>query len=424
MVRFIHTADLHLDQPFTKLKIENENLYTKLSQAPYQSFERLIDTAINERVDFVLIAGDIYDANHGTIQAQFAFNKGMERLKSADIAVYLSYGNHDYLADASHRLQLPDNVQIFPTEVSTLQVTTNKNEKIALSGFSYQSRWIDEKIIESYPQRHQDVDFHIGVLHGELSHGDKGNHYAPFLVSDLKSLGYNYWALGHIHQRQVICENPLAAYPGNIQGSSFKESGPKGAYLVTLEHYQEPDLEFIETSDWQFLSVVNKLPEISSLEELRSTIEQALHKYVMYAKDEMVNVILRLQFTSAGDSESLYWFDNYAADLLENLQWSLMNQQEYHEQVVYLTELKLIIDDNVIWSPSLVFHEALKENWHDYENTASFEEALSPLLKNSQWQQLVAPRIDNAQFQRDVLERAAQHIIIEQAANQKEKGRS
>lgn len=420
VVRFMHTADLHLDQPFKKLRTENQQLYDELIQATYQSFERLIDTAINEYVDFVLIAGDIYDANHGTMQAQFAFNKGMQRLQAADIPVYLAYGNHDYLADETHRLQLPDNVHLFPAEVSTLHFISKSGETVDLSGFSYHSRWIDEKMTDHFPQRNQDVDFHIGVLHGEMSAGENGNHYAPFTLSDLKMFNYNYWALGHIHQRQIINENPLVVYPGNIQGSSFKENGAKGAYLVTLEHHQTPHLEFVETADWQFLSGNNPLPEINSLEDLRAIIEQALHEYVMYAKSEMVNVMLRLQFTTDGDSESLYWWDSYADELLEQLQWSLANQQRYREQIVYLAELGLIIEDNVNWSPSSVFHDALKENWHHYEDTQVFEGILSPLLKNSQWQKLVAPRLDREQFQRDVLERAAQYIVIEQATNQQE----
>ena len=104
MVRFIHTADLHLDQTFKNLPIKDDYLQYALSEATLNSFDNLIQTAINEQVDFFIIAGDIYHGARATLRAQFAFSNGMQRLADADIPVYMIYGNHDFDADADHRL--------------------------------------------------------------------------------------------------------------------------------------------------------------------------------------------------------------------------------------------------------------------------------------------------------------------------------
>lgn len=423
MIRFIHTADLHLDQPFKKLKNENEQLYSAISHATYHSFENLIDTAINEIVDFVLIAGDIFDANHGTLQAQFTFNKGMERLKQADIPVYLAFGNHDYLNESAHRLAMPDNVHVFSANVNVFKFISKSGETVNLAGFSYVNRWIKENKASEFPTRDPEADYQIGVLHGDLQGEMTKNNYAPFTINDLKRVDYNYWALGHIHQRQVINNSPLAVYPGNIQGSSFKENGPKGALLVSLQPYQSPSLEFVELTDWQFLSKVNPLPKIQNLEDLRSSIEQVLHEFVMYAKEHAVNVIVRIEFSTSGDEESLYWWNNYSEEMLEQLQWSLANQNKAREQKVYLGDLNLVIEKNVTWSPSSVFHDALKENWQEFEDTQKFNDITGPLLKHPQWQRLMSPRIEREQFQRDVLEKAVEFIVVEQATNQQSQRR-
>lgn len=424
MVRFIHTADLHLDQTFKNLPIKDDYLQHALLEASLISFDNLIQTAINEQVDFFLVAGDIYHGARATLRAQFAFAEGMQQLADADIPVYMIYGNHDYDADADHRLKLSKNVHIFGPEPETKYLSTKAGDSVAISGFSYDQQWISDDKSEGYPNRDQLVDFHIGMLHGDNSSTDGQKRYAPFNPSKLASHGYDYWALGHIHKGQVIYENPPMVYPGNIQGASFKEDGAKGALIVNLTKGAPASLEFIETAEWQFQKSTRELGKVSSLEELRNTIEMALHDHIMYAKDEAVNVISRITFLTDGDEESLYWWHTYADELLEQLQWSLRNQNADRKQKIYLTDIDIEVKDQAIWSPSPVFNESMKQAF-DYlvEEKDQFQTIVTDLDKNGQWQRLVGSTIDQDQFKQDVMAKAKEKIIVEQASYSQEQRR-
>lgn len=425
MVRFIHTADLHLDQTFKNLPIKDDYLQHALSEATLNSFDNLVQTAINEQVDFFLIAGDIYHGARATLRAQFAFSNGMERLADEDIPVYMIYGNHDYDADALHRLKLPNNVHIFGPEVETKYLSTRAGESVAISAFSYDEQWISEDRSEEYPNRDNLVNYHIGMIHGDNSSTDGQKRYAPFNPSSLASHGYDYWALGHIHKGQVIYENPTMAYPGNIQGASFKESGSKGALIVNLSKGEQgANIEFVETAEWQFQKSTRELGQVNSLETLRNTIETALHDHIMYGKNEAVNVISSLTFTTDGDEESLYWWNTYAHELLEQLQWSLRNQNADRPQKIYLADINIAVNDKATWSPSPVFNESMKQAFNDVsEESEYFNNLISDLEKNGQWQRLVGSGIDAEQFKADILSKAKEQIIVEQASYSQEQRR-
>ena len=424
MVRFIHTADLHLDQTFKNLPIKDDYLQYALSEATLNSFDNLIQTAINEQVDFFLIAGDIYHGARATLRAQFAFSNGMQRLADADIPVYMIYGNHDFDADADHRLKLPKNVYIFGAEPETKYLSTPAGESVAITGFSYYQQWISEDRSEAYPNRDTLVDYHIGLLHGDNSSTDGQKRYAPFNPSQLASHGYDYWALGHIHKGQVIYENPAMVYPGNIQGASFKEDGAKGALIVNLAKGVPAELEFIETAEWQFQHSTRDLGPVNSLDTLRNNIETALHEHIMFAKDEAVNVISRMTFLTDGNEEALYWWNTYAEELLEQLQWSLRNQNASREQKVYLVSLDIEVKDQAVWSPSPVFNESMKQAFENIvEDTDQYQKVIEDLEKNGQWQRLIGSAIDPDQFKADILAKAKEKIILEQASYSQEQRR-
>lgn len=423
MVRFMHAADLHLDQTFHHIASQNEELYKQLNHATEDSFERLIDIAINEKIDFLLISGDIFNGERASLQAQFRFNEGMKRLSDHDILVYMIYGNHDYIKDAKHRLALPDNVYTFGEEVETIRETLKTGEVVAISGFSYMSRWIDHSMVPEFPQRDANVDFHIGLYHGEQAKNDSQNRYAPFTISELREKGYDYWALGHIHLRQQLSANPPMLYPGNLQGSSFKEQGPKGALLVSIKKGEAPQYEFVETSDWQFISTINPLPKITSLETLRDAIERVLHEHVMYAKREGVNVISRLIFKSNNDQETLYWWNEYRDELREQLRWSLSNQNNNRTEKIYLADLAMQITSDTDWSPSRAFNESLKKAYAKYSEDDHLDTVLADLNNNDQWQKFLRPRIDNEAFKQRVLSRVRTLIVTEQANYNQEQRR-
>lgn len=253
MIRFIHTADNHLGSPFVGLREADAGLAHQAMQASVQAFERVVSIAIREQVDFVLMVGDLYDATKQHVRERQCVWQALNRLRDADISVFYSHGNHDYGVEED--TLLPKHVYSFSSEGKTHILTTRHGERVAVSGFSYVTRWRPDSALKDFPVRDQSVDYHIGMYHGELGQSNSRERqvYAPFSMSEMKALHYDYWALGHIHQRTLLSEQPPIVYPGNTQGTSFKEMGDKGVYLVQVDKGQPPLLEFIRTQviEWR-----------------------------------------------------------------------------------------------------------------------------------------------------------------------------
>lgn len=229
----MHAADLHLDSPFSGLRHLPENVWKMIRNSTFVSLNRLVNTAILEKVDFVLFSGDIYDIEDRSVKAQARFKKEMQRLEQAEIPVFIIHGNHDFVSDASLHLKLPENVTVFKTSIETHQIKVRTGEQVAVSGFSYGKRWVHERMVSQYPNRLPNVDMHIGLLHG-FQEGQTNEHadYAPFSVGELQEKRYDYWALGHIHTYQKAADYPLVYYSGNTQGRHKNEMGEKGFLLV------------------------------------------------------------------------------------------------------------------------------------------------------------------------------------------------
>ncbi len=278
MIRFIHAADLHLDTPFVGLEQISTELSEIMHKAPFQSFQRIVDQAIEKQVDFVLLAGDLYNTQKINIKAQSLFIEQLNRLNKVGIAVFLIRGNHDYLTEETRTLTLPlpENVYTYTEEVGTHIIETKSKKRVAVSGFSYESQWIHERKVSEYPAAMANVDMHIGMLHGALEskHSTNGN-YAPFTIHELNQKNYDYWALGHIHQRQQLSKYPLVMYPGNIQGLHKNEIGEKGCLLVEWSE-RGTNIEFIPTAPviWKVLPL--KLHGIENISQLIKQIHQKI----------------------------------------------------------------------------------------------------------------------------------------------------
>jgi DNA repair exonuclease SbcCD nuclease subunit len=290
VVRFIHAADLHLDSPFSGLRYLPEKIWQKVRESTFLSLHRIVTTAIEQEVDFLLISGDVYDVDERSIKAQAKLKKEMERLNHANIPVFMIHGNHDFLSDNTLHLTLPNNVKVFKTQVETVEWETNQGERIAISGFSYGKKWINERMIKDYPKRLSTVDRHIGLLHG-FEEGETSPHakYAPFSKSELIEKEYDYWALGHIHLRKQISNYPLAYYSGNTQGRHRNEAGPKGCLLVELND-EKKNVEFFPTAPitWEYVKV--DVQNYHLINEIFEAIKDALPK-----NDESQFVSLELE---------------------------------------------------------------------------------------------------------------------------------
>ena len=202
----------------------------------------VVNAAIRHEFDFVILAGDLFDEQDRSIRAQTRLRKEMERLKEHEIEVFAVHGNHDHLNGDWVHIEMPDNVHIFPDHVET-KVYTTQNTVVHLYGFSYPTRHLEDNHLSQYFKK-EGADFHIGILHGHYEGNSEHSRYASFTTKDLLEKKFDYWALGHIHKRQIIHNSPYISYPGNIQGRNRKEVGEKGCYLVKMSE-QETNLEFI-----------------------------------------------------------------------------------------------------------------------------------------------------------------------------------
>ncbi|MBU0438064.1 DNA repair exonuclease [Staphylococcus succinus] len=231
MVKFIHCADLHLDSPFKSRSYLSQSIFDDMQKSAYESFEKIIDLALNEEIDFMIISGDLFDQQNRTLRAEVFLKKQFERLAKEQIFVYICHGNHDPLS-AHVATEWPDNVSVFSENVETYQTITKNGEEIYLHGFSYQNDASYENKLDAYPSSQGQKGIHIGILHGTYSKTNTQNRYTEFRLEDLNNKLYHYWALGHIHERQQLSDMPQIHYPGNIQGRHFKELGEKGCLLV------------------------------------------------------------------------------------------------------------------------------------------------------------------------------------------------
>lgn len=292
---FIHAADLHLDSPFKGMSGLPGAVRERIKESTFAALERLVHSAFREKADFVVISGDIYDAADRSLRAQLRFQKAVSRLAEAGIGVYLIHGNHDPMNGGRASLDWPDKVHVFPADrVESVEVTTRERGIIAeVHGMSFASASVTENLARYYRAGRPDV-YQIALLHTNVDGDPSHDNYAPCTRQQLIQSGMHYWALGHIHTRAVLHEEPYIVYPGNIQGRSIKECGPRGCYVVRVGEDGGTDLDFIELNDirWELCKV--SIEQLQTEQELKDLIEEELERLLGEAggKDVIVRFIL------------------------------------------------------------------------------------------------------------------------------------
>lgn len=228
-MRFIHAADIHLDSPLSAVADRGGDLADALVGATRRALTNMVDLAIDRRVDFVLLAGDLWDGDWKDAHTGLFFVRQAVRLREAGIPVLAVAGNHDAAAGLADKLPWPDNVHFFAHRKPQTKLLLDG--RVAVHGQSFAKPAVTDNLARTYPPRVAGA-FNIGLLHTALEGAADHAPYAPCSVADLRGKGYDYWALGHVHAARVVERDPWIVYPGNLQGRHVRETGPKGCVLV------------------------------------------------------------------------------------------------------------------------------------------------------------------------------------------------
>ena len=280
-MKFFHAADIHLDSPLRNLALEDPAQVERIRRATREAFRGLIDRSIEEEVSLLLLAGDLFDKDNPNMQMVHFLRHELARLAEHDIRVVIVKGNHDADNRIGRFLELPSNTVVL--DDSAPQQVAFPDLGVAVTGQSFRPGPVTGNLALSYPPPLPGL-FNIALLHTSLSGSPDHDPYAPCTLSDLLSRGYDYWALGHIHQGEVLSRDPAVVYPGNLQGRHAKETGPKGAMLAETDGVRLVSLDFVpmDVFRWSPVSVdlsgIRDPGELATVlrgkfEELRRTAE-------------------------------------------------------------------------------------------------------------------------------------------------------
>jgi DNA repair exonuclease SbcCD nuclease subunit len=295
MFSFIHAADFHLDSPLRGLSRYEGAPVEEIRGATRRALTALIDLALEEQVNFLVIAGDLYDGDQRDYSTALFFNREMQRLAKAGIPVIAIRGNHDAEAVITKALAPPSNVTFLP--VKKPGSFTVPDLPVTIHGQGFAEAAVTENLVPDYPAAVAG-HFNLGLLHTSLTGNPHHDRYAPCALPDLEQKGYHYWALGHIHQPEVVREEPWVVYSGNLQGRKINETGPRGCYLVgvdetfTLTRHEFVPLDVVR---WDHQEI--DLSGIESLDDLRSAIRQSFLQAFQDADGRLL--CLRLTLTGA-----------------------------------------------------------------------------------------------------------------------------
>jgi DNA repair exonuclease SbcCD nuclease subunit len=234
-ITFLHAADIHLDSPLKGLERYEGAPVDRIRGATRRAFTRLIDLAIEKRVDFVLIAGDLYDGDWRDYNTGLYLAQQLRRLQEHETPVFVIAGNHDAANKMTRALRLPENVRVLAHERPETAVLDDLG--IAIHGQSFATAAVTDNLAAAYPAPRPGY-VNIGLLHTGLGGMDGHERYAPCSLEELRRRGYDYWALGHIHARQDLWNDPPVVFPGNVQGRHIREPGQKGCVIATIRPNQ------------------------------------------------------------------------------------------------------------------------------------------------------------------------------------------
>lgn len=382
-LRFIHAADLHLDSPFKGLQHLPKLVRERIMKSTFVAYEKMIQFALDQKVDFVLIAGDIYDHSTRSLQAQLQFKYGLEQLHSAQISCFVVHGNHDPLDGFKIPLEWPSSVHFFSGDQVTRIPYVKKNQEIAsIYGISYSTARVTHNLAKLFERKTD--SFSIALLHTNCDSTSEHENYAPCTKKDLLEAGFDYWALGHVHTRKILHQEPPIVYPGNSQGRHIREQGEKGFYLVEVDQFNHTTLSFQAIQDVIWIEKEIDFTELTQLDEVLQLMEDTREQ--LRTSTTGAPTILRLKAVGQTSLAEVLSQPDIKATIMEH--WH--SKEVYREDFIWLESFQFqgepCYDRSELKEGQGIFMDVinLADSWRENkeERERIVEEVLGDLLKH------------------------------------------
>ncbi len=326
--RFVHAADLHIDSPFKGLMKLDSEIGRQLREATHSAFLNLIRLCIEEKADFLVVAGDVYDGSDRSPQAQLRFRNGLAELAEHGIESFVVHGNHDPLDGRYSSIDWPEGVHVYGATPSWITATRRGEPLADIQGISYPTQVVTDNLALNFNSPRNNDIFNIGMLHCNVGGMEGHDNYAPCSVDDLVGIGLDYWALGHIHTRQTLLEkSPAIIYPGNTQGRDPGETGARGCLIVDVGADGLPVTQFnaLDVVRWESREV--SITDITGIDGLNNRIFETLDD--LRAGAEGRHVVCRLTLSGrgpmhqeiSGESAIQGFHDELTSDALATSPW-------------------------------------------------------------------------------------------------------
>ncbi|MDZ4993954.1 DNA repair exonuclease [Clostridium perfringens] len=326
-VKILHCSDIHFDTAFKELPKE---IGVMRRAELRESFSKITNKGIDEKVDLILLAGDLFD-NDTLEKSTLIFIKDqMDKLNRHNIKVFIAAGNHDPYNKKSfyNMINWGENVYIFNNQVERVEIPELDT---VIYGASFNDKYIRESQLKNFKVQEEDKNLiKIMLLHGELGNNEDGE-YNPLLFKEIESSNMDYIALGHIHKFSGIKKigKTYYAYPGCPEGRGFDESGDKGIILgnITLGAV---DLNFVKMNKREYFV---KEVDVSGCETKEEIIERILNAFSKESRmKNLFKVILK------GNIDEHFKIDT---DLLENL----IREKFFYCKIENSTRIKIDMDE-------------------------------------------------------------------------------
>lgn len=315
--KFVHTADIHLDSPLKSLAFRDPQIADLVGGATHRVFERIVAFCVEAKVDALIIAGDLFDGDVRSMKTVLFLDTQLRLLEEAGIRVYMIRGNHDSESSRiTQQLTLPSNVHVFPAKGGVKELG---DCGVAIHGVSYSEPHAPGSLLGYYGQPVPGL-INIGIMHTSLAGAASCDVYAPCSENDLRVYGFDYWALGHIHQRRVYSQDPWIVMSGIPQGRDVQESGPKSVSVVEVSNVGiRVEERFVAIAEFRSVKV-----NLTRIDEWQGALDQ-LGKELKNERDCAKAEYLICRIILMGRS-SLFWRLRRDRDLFEEHVKSIAQQ--------------------------------------------------------------------------------------------------